>query len=410
MELGNVGALSGERYRVIVTTDIGGSDPDDFQSMAHYLLYSDLFDTEGLISSAWGPGRAQDIFTAIDQYEKDYPKLLTYSEKHPSPESLREMTKQGAVDIAPYRGYTVPNEASEWIIRCAKKEDSRPLYLLMWGLLEDLAQALHDAPEIAPKLRVYYIGGPNKKWGPNAYEYIRQNFPDLWMIENNSTYRGWFNGGIQNAPWGNESFVSTFGAGHGAIGEYFAKHLGGVIKMGDTPSVAWLLRGTPENPENPSWGGQFERVGDIMRKTCCGHPTLEDTIEVFGTLEILLDGPECNIDPDTPAFVMVEQGQEFNGYYLGNGRYGIRFVPKEVRDWHYVIHSVIPELDGQSGAFRSVPENPQTRRPEAGNLTQWWSDVLDPAQAEGVHMGAKTVSCWRRDFLDDFARRLERCL
>ena len=45
MELGNVGALSGERYRVIVTTDIGGSDPDDFQSMAHYLLYSDLFGT-----------------------------------------------------------------------------------------------------------------------------------------------------------------------------------------------------------------------------------------------------------------------------------------------------------------------------------------------------------------------------
>ena len=147
-----------------------------------------------------------------------------------------------------------------------------------------------------------------------------------------------------------------------------------------------------------------------MRKTCFGHPTLEDTIEVFGTLEILLDGTECGIDPDTPAFVMVEQGQEFNGYYLGNGRYGIRFVPKEVRDWHYVIHSAIPELDGQSGAFRSVPENPQTRKPEAGNLTQWWSDVLGPAQAEGVHMGAKTVSCWRRDFLDDFARRLERCL
>ena len=45
------GALAGERYRVIVYTDIGGSDPDDFQSMVHYLLYSDLFDTEGLISS-----------------------------------------------------------------------------------------------------------------------------------------------------------------------------------------------------------------------------------------------------------------------------------------------------------------------------------------------------------------------
>ena len=59
MSLPNKGALYGTRYRVIVTTDIGGSDPDDFQSMVHYLLYSDLFDTEGLISSpTWGTGRA----------------------------------------------------------------------------------------------------------------------------------------------------------------------------------------------------------------------------------------------------------------------------------------------------------------------------------------------------------------
>lgn len=48
------GALTGERYRVIVSTDIGGSDPDDYQSIVHYLLYSDIFDTEGLLSSPWG--------------------------------------------------------------------------------------------------------------------------------------------------------------------------------------------------------------------------------------------------------------------------------------------------------------------------------------------------------------------
>ena len=58
--------LSAERYRVIVSTDIGGSDPDDFQSMVHYLLYSDLFDTEGLISSPWGDGRKEDILAVID--------------------------------------------------------------------------------------------------------------------------------------------------------------------------------------------------------------------------------------------------------------------------------------------------------------------------------------------------------
>ncbi len=45
------GALTGERHRVIVSTDIGGTDPDDFQSMVHYLVYADVFDTEGIISS-----------------------------------------------------------------------------------------------------------------------------------------------------------------------------------------------------------------------------------------------------------------------------------------------------------------------------------------------------------------------
>jgi len=65
------GALAGERCRVIVSTDIGGSDPDDFQSMVHYLLYTDVFDTEGLISSPWGAGTKQDILDVIDAYAKD---------------------------------------------------------------------------------------------------------------------------------------------------------------------------------------------------------------------------------------------------------------------------------------------------------------------------------------------------
>ena len=47
------------RPRVIVSTDIGGTDPDDFQSMVHFLLYADMFDVEGLISSPYGPGASR---------------------------------------------------------------------------------------------------------------------------------------------------------------------------------------------------------------------------------------------------------------------------------------------------------------------------------------------------------------
>jgi hypothetical protein len=47
------GALAGERHRVLVSTDIGGTDPDDFQSMVRLLLYADVLDIEGLVSSPY---------------------------------------------------------------------------------------------------------------------------------------------------------------------------------------------------------------------------------------------------------------------------------------------------------------------------------------------------------------------
>jgi hypothetical protein len=33
--------------RILVSTDIGGTDPDDNQSMIHLLMYNELFDIEG---------------------------------------------------------------------------------------------------------------------------------------------------------------------------------------------------------------------------------------------------------------------------------------------------------------------------------------------------------------------------
>jgi hypothetical protein len=45
------------RPRVLVSTDIGGTDPDDFQSLVYLLVHADCFDIEGLISSPFGGGR-----------------------------------------------------------------------------------------------------------------------------------------------------------------------------------------------------------------------------------------------------------------------------------------------------------------------------------------------------------------
>ena len=252
-------ALAGHRYRVLVSTDIGGTDPDDFQSMVHLLVYADILDIEGIISSPFGPGQTKHILQVINCYEKDYVNLKTYSDQYPTPDALRAITKQGETERAPHAGVRQSTEGSEWLVQCALREDPRPLHVLIWGGIEDLAQALHDAPDILPNLRVYWIGGPNKKWAPDAFQYIVTHHPKLWIIESNATYRGWFTGGNQSGQWGNRAFVSQHIAGKGALGDFFVSKKDD-IKMGDTPSVGWLLKGAPDDPSQPGWGGSYVRA------------------------------------------------------------------------------------------------------------------------------------------------------
>jgi len=159
--------------------------------MMHYLLYSNEFDCEGLVSSpSYGDGTKEEIIRMIGLYEKDLPKLKKHGKGWPKPDYLRSIAKQGRHGAAPLAGFSEPTEGSEWIVQCAKKADKRPLYVLVWGGLDDVAQALHDAPEIAPMIRINWIGGPNKKWSLPSYCYIVETFPDLWFIEDNASYRG----------------------------------------------------------------------------------------------------------------------------------------------------------------------------------------------------------------------------
>lgn len=252
------GVLAGERFRVIVSSDIGGSDPDDFQSMVHFLMYADCFDIEGLISSPPGAGRKEHILEVIDAYAHDLPRLRQYSERFPSADALRAVTKQGAIDPAPSEGFSQPTEGSQWIIKRALADDPRPLWVLVWGAITDVAQALHDRPEIKPRLRVYFISSWNRRMDPTARNYVVEKHPDLWLIEADTTFRGMYVGGNQRGDLGNVTFVAEHIKGRGALGDlFFAKKRD--IKMGDTPSVLYLLRGPSEDPTAEHWGGSFVR-------------------------------------------------------------------------------------------------------------------------------------------------------
>ena len=393
-----------QAYRVIVSTDIGGTDFDDYQSMVHLLLYADTIDLEGIISSPYGEGGKAHILEAIDAYESDYPLLKTHSEKYPDADSLRRIVKQGAIDTPGPIGYSTPTEGSEWIITCARRNDSRPLYVLIWGGIEDLAQALYDAPDILPKLRVYFIGGPNKKWTVNAYQYIAENHPDLWMIEANATYRGWFVGGNQSGQWGNTEFVEKHIRDFGALGKYFYTK-GARMKMGDSPSLTYLLKGTPENPTQASWGGQFVRAWDRPHKVFYRITNEPDSIEQFGVLELLL--PLGSHSVENPVANM--QIDRLIAAQIKNDTARFLFSPKNPSVYPYSITSNIPAIHGLEGSI-SAYRPPATNKAKPSSLyPNWWTDDPSPEYIEEGHIGAKTVSRWREAFLQDFARRMRRC-
>lgn len=402
-------ASTDSRPRVIVSTDIGGTDPDDFQSMVHLLVYADSLDIEGLISSPYGPGRKEHILGVIDRYAQDFANLKTYSERYPTPNVLRAMTKQGEIEVAPYAGVRHPTEGSQWIVQCARRGDPRPLHVLVWGGIEDLAQALHDAPDILPKLRVYFIGGPNKKWSPDAYQYIADHHPTLWIIEANSTYRGWFVCGNQQGEWDNREFVARHVAGRGALGNYFNTHLGGRMKMGDTPSVTWLLNGTPADPSQPGWGGQFVRAWQRPYARFNRMTNGSDEIEVFGILELVLP---FNPDdaPAKPEARLIVENQSLVGHVV-NADHTIRFrfSPKDPKPYTFTIRANVPSLDGKTGSITAMLPSPALAKQPSANFPNWWTDDPAPEFAEGSLMGVKTVSRWREEFLRDFAARMKRC-
>lgn len=394
--------------RVIVSTDIGGTDFDDFQSLVHLLVCADVIDLEGMIASPWGAARdrKRHLLELVDIYERDYPNLRSHSARYPTPDHLRSLCKQGGLDAAGLRGFGERTEGSDWIIACAQRDDPRPLWVLVWGGIDDVAQALHNEPSILEKLRVYWIGGPNKKWSTTAYDYLARAHRDLWIIEANSTYRGWFTGGDQSGDLGNTAFVERRVRGRGALGDYFAT-IASQVKMGDSPSLAYVLGAEPGNPAAGNHGGRFVRAWDRPRRTFTTPPSAADVVETFSIVELVVR-VEKPVMGDAKAALLVDR-QEFPGFPGEDGAWHFLFSPKEAKVWNYRITSTLAELDGRVGGFTSVNPAPSRASSPSAEFPQWWTDDPAPEWSEGPHQGARTVSRWRAEFLGDFAERLERC-
>lgn len=238
--------------RMIVMTDIGGSDPDDTQSLIHLMLTLDDVELAGIISQhAWvpyGTGALQLINNIIDGYEQCLPNLRVHRQKFPDAKYLRSIVKEGQREAAMKGvGEGKDSEGSEWIIKEVDKKDSRPLWISAWSGMNTLAQALwkvkhtrttKDFDKFIAKLRVYDVLGQD-----DAGAWIAKNFPNLIYIRNKEIY-GWG----PSDQWTKEHIQEM-----GPLGRLYPNRKWAT--EGDSPSFLYCLDNGLNAPEHPEWGG-----------------------------------------------------------------------------------------------------------------------------------------------------------
>jgi len=177
--------------------------------------------------------------------------------------------------------------------------------------------------------------------------------------------------------------------------------------MGDSPSVGWLLKGTPNDPTQPGWGGSFVRAWERPYSRFERMTTKADRMEIFGVLELVL--PIGNDVPQQPEAMLAVENQKLSGHTPGDGTMRFRFCPKTVKIYDFTIHSNVHALDGKTGGVTSYLPSPDIARHPSAMHPNWWTDDPSPDAAEGEHSGARTVSRWREVFLEDFAQRMLSC-
>ena len=267
-------AQTSAKHRLIVVTDIG-NEPDDFMSMVRLMLYSNQIDIEGLIASTsihQSKKVSPDLIEkVINAYAKVQPNLLKHEPGFPAAQKLLSIVKKGLpVYGMEGVGEGKDSEGSDWIIKVLEKNDSRPLWVTVWGGPNILAQALYkirvtkseaEAKRLISKLRVYTISDQD-----NTGVWIRKNFPDLFYIASPGNYyeATWsaINGvfpGANNEVVSNDWLLHNVQEGHGPLGAIYPDVSFGM--EGDTPSWLSLIPNGLNEPEHPdwgSWGGRYE--------------------------------------------------------------------------------------------------------------------------------------------------------
>ena len=246
-----------DKQRLIVTTDLGGSDPDDIQSMIHLLVCSNAIDIEGLVSSqVWvdDPDKTAKIIEVVNWYEEVLPCLKKQATGYPEADYLRSITMQGqAKSNMSGVGEGKDSQGSELIISAVdKKGDNRPVWIAGWGGMNTVAQALWKVKNtrnkkalnaFVKKIRLYDVLGQD-----DAGAWIAKNFPDIVYIRNKKIY-GW----APSDDWAKNNIqnIKPFGV-------HYPNRIWAT--EGDSPSFLYVYANglnVPNHIDYGGWGGRF---------------------------------------------------------------------------------------------------------------------------------------------------------
>ena len=283
-----------EKHRIIALTDIGG-DLDDEQSFTRFLLYADQYDIEGLLATSIrifpknkrrpldGEPQPRYLVKWIKAYGQVRENLLKHSEGWPEPEALLGMIRKGTktgrdgpfnirtgvagessnhFPLSQILGAGKDTEASLHIIDVVDREDSRPVWVSIWGGSIELAQALwkvrndrskEDVKRFVAKLRVY-------AWGHQDAGglWIQENFPDLFYIVSTGGILYSADPKLRDGQW----LDTHVRFNHGPLGALCPLRKG-VLGGADSETYLGLIPNglsTLEHPDWGGWGGRFKRA------------------------------------------------------------------------------------------------------------------------------------------------------
>lgn len=302
------------KSRLLIMADMG-NEPDEEQQMVHMLMYSNMFDLEGLIAcsglylhadikSEFRSKVHPELFTKlINGYAEVLDNLKKHAKGWPSPEYLHSIVRPGSnifgID-AVKAGQS--NEASKLIVAAIRKEDPRKLYIVGNAGTNSLAQALVDLDQdhsdgemktLCQRIIVYENGAQD-----NAGAWIMNKYPHIaWHRSNLQTYcyggpdYGDFGAALGPYTWrpykrdsdGQDAWAAEhIRKNHGALGALFPYRNRFIEGGGTAPWMGLAFHGLSD-PEHLYWGGQSGRFSRTKHKNIWSrHPLIREDEKAYG--------------------------------------------------------------------------------------------------------------------------------